>query len=292
MIDTLSFFEELSQTLDPPAAKKIAKLMGQMYTELSNMVTKEEFRELSATVKELAGNVKELSEAQKKTEQRVNELAEAQKKTEQRLNELSEAQSKTEQRLSELIEAQKKTEQRVNELAEALKKTEQKLGELAEAQKKTEQRLDELAEAQKKTEQEIAQLSRGLKITNERLGGLSRSVRYALENEAYRHLPAILKARYNIEVIDRLVRTYIQDEEINVFGKAKRDGKEAYIVGEAVLKLDDRSKLRQVWDKVSIVREEFGGEVIPIMVTHFAKPDVLERASKAGIIVIQSFEWV
>jgi len=58
------------------------------------------------------------------------------------------------------------------------------------------------------------------------------------------------------------------------------------------LKLDDRSKLGRVWDKVRVVKEEFGKDVVPVLVTHFARPDVLEKAKKAGIIVIQSFEWV
>ena len=355
MIDTLAIFNELSETLDPAAARKIAELMGKMYRDLSNVVTKEEFKELTdvvrglgETVKDISNTVKELAEAQKKTEQRlerleaavqrlteaqekteqrvsklevtmqelaeaqkrteqrlerleatVQRLTEAQEKTEQRLNELAEAQKQTEQKLNKLAEIQKKTEQRVDkleiamkELAEAQRQTEQKLNELAEAQKQTEQKLNELAEAQKETERAIARLTRGLEITREQLGGLSRSVGYALENEAYRNLPSILKSRYNIEVIDRLIRTYISDVEINVFGKGRQNGKEVYLVGEAVLKLDDRSKLRLVWDKVNVVREEFGGEVIPIIVTHFAKPDVLERAQKAGIIVIQSFEWV
>ncbi len=222
----------------------------------------------------------------------IRELTEAQKKTEQRLNELAEAQKRTEQRLNELAEAQKRTEQRLNELAEAQKKTEQRLNELAEAQKRTEQRLNELAEAQKNTEQEIAKLARGLDSTRQQVGGLSRSVSYALENEAFRHLPKFLKLNYHIEVIDRLIRTFIGDQEINLFGKVRRNGEELYLVGDAVLKLDDASKLRQVWKQVGVVREEFGKDVIPIIVTHFARPDVLNRAKKAGILVIQSFEWL
>ena len=91
--------------------------------------------------------------------------------------------------------------------------------------------------------------------------------------------------------MDRFIRTYIGGEEINVFAKAKRNGKEIYLIGEAVLRLDDRSKLRTVMDKANIVKEELGGEVVPIIVTHFARPDILERANKAGIVVIQSFEW-
>jgi len=212
--------------------------------------------------------------------------------TKKEFNELKEIVRDIGKTVKELVEAQKRTESRLDRL-------EQVVRELAEAQRKSESRLDgleqvvrELAEAQKRTEEEIAKLSRGLQITREQLGGLSRNVGYALENEAYRHLPSILKKYYNIETIERLIRTYINNEEINIFGKAKQDGKEVYLVGEVVLKLDDRSKLGRVWDKVRVVKEEFGKDVVPVLVTHFARPDVLEKAKKSGIIVIQSFEWV
>ncbi|GAB6161242.1 hypothetical protein JCM12298_04010 [Desulfothermus naphthae] len=316
---SVAFIRELEE-VDPKLRRVLLSMLEELEHQREESVTKKEFNELKEIVRDIGKTVKELVEAQKKTESRMNELeqvvrelAEAQRKSESRLDgleqvvrELAEAQKRTEERINELTEAQKKTESRldrleqvVRELAEAQKRTEERVNELTEAQKKTESRLDgleqvvrELAEAQKRTEEEIAKLSRGLQITREQLGGLSRSVGYALENEAYRHLPSILKKYYNIETIERLIRTYINNEEINIFGKAKQDGKEVYLVGEAVLKLDDRSKLGQVWDKVRVVKEEFGKDVVPVLVTHFARPDVLEKAKKAGIIVIQSFEWV
>jgi len=172
------------------------------------------------------------------------------------------------------------------------------IGELTEAQKRSEERLtrlektvEELAEAQKRTEEEVRKLSQGLQVTRHQLGGLSRSVAYALENEAFRRLPAFLKERYGIEVIERLIRTELDGREINIFGKVREDGQEKYLVGESVLKLDDREKLRQVWTSVELVKEVYGGEVIPIIITHFARREVVERAEKAGIIVVQSFEW-
>ncbi len=260
--------------------------------------TEQRLNELAEAQKKTEQRLNELAEAQKKTEQRLNELAEAQKKTEQRLNELAEAQKKTEQRLNELAEAQKKTEQRLNELAEAQKKTEQRLNELAEAQKRTEQRVDdlekvvaELAEAQRKTEEQIQKLTIGLIQVRKQVGGLARTMAYALENEAFRRLPALLKERYGLEVVERLIRTEFEGREVNIFGKVKVDGEEKYLVGDAVLKLDDREKLKQIWDVVELVKETLGGEVVPIIVTHFAKKDVLERARKAGMIVVQSFEW-
>ncbi|MCL0077595.1 hypothetical protein M1N61_00780 [Peptococcaceae bacterium] len=180
----------------------------------------------------------------------------------------------------------------VKELAEAQKRTEQEVAKLASSLERTQQEVAKLASSLEKTQQEVAKLAIGLDRTRREVGGLSRSVAYALENESYRHLPVFLKEKHDIEVTQKIIRTFVDEEEINIFAKARRDGKEVLLVGEAVLKLDDASKLKQVWRKVGAVKEEMGGEVVPIIVTHFAKPGVLERAQRAGILVVQSFEWI
>ncbi len=298
------------------------------FLELKSAIAKleEAQKKTEESMKKLWDAMAELTEAHKRSEERltrleltVQELAEAQKRSEERLTrlektveELAEAQKRSEERLTkleitvqELIEAQKKTEKRVEELAEAQKKSEERLTrlektvqELAEAQKKSEERLtkleltvQELAEAQKQTEKELKKLARGLERTRRDVGGLSRSVAYALENEAFRFLPPFLKERFGIEVVDRIVRADIDGNEVNLFCKAKKDGKEFYLVGEATLRLDDPSKLKQVWENVEVVKNIYGENVIPIVVTHFAKKNVLEIAQKSGIIVVQSFEW-
>ncbi len=304
---SVALVRKLTQ-VDPPLREVLLAILEEMEKQRAQWeqsITKTEFNELKNIVAQLGKTVNELAEAQKKTEEKVNELAEAQKelaeaqkKTEEKVNELAkaqkelaEAQKKTEQRLNELAEAQKKTEQRLNELAEAQKKTEQRLNELAEAQKKTEEELKSLSEEVKKLSEEVKKLSHGLAQTRRQVGGLARSVAYALENEAFRKLPALLKKKYGIEVIERLIRTELEGHEINLFGRAKKNGKEIILVGEAVLKLDDREKLSQVWKNVELVKENIGGEVLPIIVTHFARKEILERAQKAGILIIQSFEW-
>lgn len=181
--------------------------------------------------------------------------------------------------------AQQRTEQRVEELAEAQKRTEQRVEELAEAQK-------ELVEAQKRTEEEIAKLSRGLNNTRSQVGGLARSVAYALENEAYRKLPHYLKTRYQLQLEERFVRRELGEEEINFFARGVRNGGEAVmLVGETVLRLDDASKLGQLEKNVRVVKEHYDLPVAPLLVTHFARPNLLEYAQKEGIIVIQTFEW-
>ncbi len=310
--------------VEPPLREILILILEEMERQRAQWeesVTKTEFNELKEIVRDLGQTVKELAEAQRRTEERVDKLS-------QRMEELVEAQKRTEACVEELAEAQKRTEQRleafekqteenfnrvwkaINELAEAQKRTEERLeafekqteenfnrvwkaiNELAEAQKRTEARVEELAEAQKRTEKEVAKLARGLSRLRKEVGGLSRSMAYALENEAYRHLPSFLKRHLGLELIDHLVRTYVDGEEINIFGRARRNGQEVYLIGEAVLKLDDPAKLKQLWKKIQVVKEQFGGEVVPILVTHFARPDVLEKARKAGIVVVQSFEWM
>jgi uncharacterized phage infection (PIP) family protein YhgE len=207
--------------------------------------------------------------------------------------------------IEELAEAQKRTEQRVEELAEAQKKTEQRLDsltlkveELAEAQKRTEQRVEELAEAQRKTEIEVAKLAKGLQETRGELGGLSKSMSYAFENEAFRKLPDFLKEKYGIEIKEKLIREEIGGKEINIFGKARKDGVDLFVIGESKLRLDEKrdKRIKDVFDeleeKVKAVKREYGEkEVVKILITHYATKGFLSKAKEKGIIIVQSFEW-
>jgi len=177
----------------------------------------------------------------------------------------------------------------VKELAEAQK-------ELAEAQKRTEIKVEELAEAQKRTEIEIQELTKGLKLTREGLGGLSRSSSYAFENEAYRILPKFLKDNYKIEMAEKIIRTEIEGKEINIFGKARKNGKNILIVGEVKLRLDEKRDVKkdvfeELEEKVEVVKKISQDEIVKILITHYATSKFIEEAKQKGIIVIQSFEW-
>ncbi len=165
--------------------------------------------------------------------------------------------------------------------------------EIAEVQK-------EIVEVQKKTAEEIQLLVKGLSETRSELGGLSRSTAYALENEAYRLLPAFLKDKYGIEITNRLVRTEVGGEEINIFSQGQRNGQPILLVGETKLQMDERRKdkkgqkeiFKQLTDKIEAVKVVHPGvEIVPLLITHYARPGVLQRAKDEGIIIVQSFEW-
>jgi DNA repair ATPase RecN len=285
----------------------LSEVIISAYTDL---VKTSDFNELKEIVRDLAEaqarteeslsllsqGVDGLAEAQARTEQRLEELAEAQARTEQRLEELAEAQARTEQRLEELAEAQARTEQRLEELAEAQARTEQRLEELAEAQARTEQRLEELAEAQRRTEESVRALARGLSETRSELAGLGRQFGYALENEAYRALPSLLRDRYQIEVTRRFIRTYVGHREINLLAEGRQNGEPVLVVGEVKSHLgtDDFEPFEETLD---LVRDAQATgmlpdyRIVPLFVTHMARPAALKRAEKEGIIVVQSFEW-
>ena len=284
---------------DPDQAQVLAEAISEVYGELARA---RDLRELKRVVQELA-------EAQKRTEirveglaARVEELAEAQKRTEirveglaARVEELAEAQKRTEQRVEELAEAQKRTEQRVEELAEAQKRTEQRVEGLAQAQESLAQAMASLARAQEESQRQIQELARQMVEVRRELGGLGRSMSYALENEAYRMLPSFLAEKHGIQVTQRLVRTYIGDEEINLFGRGRRNGKEVLIVGEVKVRLEEwrrEDALEQLEEKARVVQEAYPGEeLVLLLVTHHAHPRILQKAQERGILVVQSFEW-
>jgi len=273
----LDLYEEL-EALDPRIKSVFLKLFDYLIKEKG---TKDDFQRLTEKVEKLADIVAELAEAQKSTKEELKALSKA-------VAELAEAQKRTDQRVAELAEAQKRTDQRVAELAEAQKRTEEELKALSKA-------VAELAEAQKRTEEEVRTLAQELKRTRQDLGGLSLSFSYAFENEAYRMLPQVLK-KYGLELEDKLIRKEVAKEEINFFATARKNGKTVYIVGETKLRLDDTKKrddvFKQLEKKISAVKKVYGNvQIVPLIVTHFAKESMLKKAKERGIIVVQSFEW-
>lgn len=199
-------------------------------------------------------------------------------------------------KVGELADAQKRTEVKVEELAEAQKRTEVKVEELAQAQKRTEVKLEELAEAQRQTTLEVKALAIGLKDNRDQIGGLSQSFGYAFENEAYRFLPKLLEEKHGLKINERIMRSEIGGEEINIFCRAWKDDKEVLVVGESKLRLDDRrakqDAFTQLDKKIAAVKAVYGEtEIVPVLITHFATKGILALAKEDGVLVVQSFEW-
>jgi hypothetical protein len=96
---------------------------------------------------------------------------------------------------------------------------------------------------------------------------------------------------------ERLVRTEIAGQEINLFGRAQRAGRPVLIIGESKARLDERRQKKQdvfaqLAAKIKAVKNHYPDqEIVPVIITHYARPQALQQAQAEGIIVVQSFEW-
>ena len=293
MINTLRMFDELQETMDVAAAKKIAEIIGLVYEDLQHTATKADLNDVKNDLKDV---IIDLGLAQQNTEKRMEQLAEAQNRTEIKVEELAEAQKRTEVRIEELAEAQKRTEVRVEELAEAQKRTENRVEELAGAQK-------ELAEAQKRSEAKIEELAEAMKElalaqtrTQKEVGGLSMTIGYRLEDAAYQSLPALLQRDYGILVHERLNRRYVQDGdnhdiEVNIFGKASRQHESLIILGESKAQLSKNDIDRFLRKKFDRLKKRFPN-MFPVLITYMtSESDVEAYAKRQGIALYYSYDF-
>ncbi|MCX7795786.1 MAG: chordopoxvirus fusion protein [bacterium] len=197
------------------------------------------------------------------------------------VRELTQAQAKSEERLTAL-------ERALQELAQAQARTEARLEELAQAQAKTEARLERLIAVVEEMQKEIVDIKR-------QLGGLAHAVGFQLEDRAYSSLPRLLEEEFGIKVKERLVRKIIKTYkgdfmEINIIGKAERDGKEIYIIGEAKANLSIRHILDFI-DRLKDIRETLKEEVFPILVTYMTDLETEEFAKSKNIRLYYSYEF-
>ena len=219
MINTYKIYEDLAQAMDDAAARKLTSVLGAIYEDLQNTVTKVEFRELRATVQELA-----------------------------------------------------------------------------EAQKRPELRIEELAEAQKRTEESVRCLADRLDDTNTQLGGLAATVGDTLENEAYRHLPDLLRRDYGIEVEEPLYRNDLTDDkgrdvEVNILGRARRGEEKLLIVGESKAQPSKRD-IDHFLTRRAARLDTRGRTPFPVIVAHMvSQRGTAEYGRQQGAAVYLSYQF-
>jgi len=188
-MDTYRIYEQFKEPFGEPAARALAETLGNMFEELHNTVTKEDFRILreaiDADVSRLDSALERLAEAQARTEARVSELADAQARTEANVARLDET-------VAKLAEAQARTEVNVGRLEESVAK-------LAEAQTRTEARVRELTEAQARTDANVARLDE----TVAKLGEAQTRMATALERLTIR-TDDVVGRTFELQFRDRL----------------------------------------------------------------------------------------
>ena len=297
------------------AQKRNEKSIGELRSAVSDLMEAQRRNEERFT--KLEQSIAELIEAQKRNEERflsleesvrelratVSELVEAQKRNEERFLSLEESVRELRATVSELVEAQKRNEERFGRL-------EQAVAELIEAQRRNEERfarleervlnLEEVVAGLIKTVQELTEQVRILAIDqdriNKQLGGLSNTIGYMLENESYKHLPALLERDFGIKVKTRLKRGYVADKEgnkieVNIFGEAEKNGKIITIIGECKSQLSKNDVDNFIRKKLSRLEGVYP-DIFPVMVVHMiSEPDVEDYLKVKGIALYYSYDF-
>ena len=136
--------------------------------------------------------------------------------------------------------------------------------------------------------------TRHLRESLRMLTELSDSYDYDLENRAMERLPAILSSEHGIAVEQPFVRRFVEYpdggvDEVNVYGRGRRNGTEVTIVGEAkarpgkgdvdhFLKLVTRLE-RNGW---------IAGEPFLLLIGHSIRPETERYARSRNVAVVPS----
>ena len=209
---------------------------------------------------------------------------------------LAVAQARAEERLEGVENRMDRVEAALERLEAAQARSEKRLEGLENRMDRVEATLDRLAVAQAGTEEALKKLTEAHDETRKQLGGLSHTVGYILENEAYRALPALLKAEHGIEVEDRLIRTYLTTDrgypvEVNIFGRGRRDGCAVVVIGESKSQLSAKNIDHFIQGRLTRLEPLFE-DVFAVLVTHMiSSPDVAAYAQERGIALYYSYQF-
>ena len=230
-----------------------------------------------------------LEAAQARSEKRLEAL-------EKRMEGVEDRMDRVEAALDRLEAAQARSEKRLEALEDRMEGVESRMEGVESRMDRVEATLDRLAAAQVRTEEALEKLTEAHDETRKQLGGLSHTVGYILENEAYRALPALLKAEHGIEVEDRLIRTYLTTDrgypvEVNIFGRGRRNGREVVILGESKSQLSAKHINHFIQGRLTRLEPLFE-DVFAVLVTHMiSSPDVAAYAQERGIALYYSYQF-
>ncbi|MGC8977356.1 MAG: hypothetical protein ACP5OB_07015 [Candidatus Ratteibacteria bacterium] len=111
---------------------------------------------------------------------------------------------------------------------------------------------------------------------------------------AIKSLPEILKNKFQISIEEPLVRKFIkyngEKEELNIYGKGKKEYEDISIIGEAKAKLSKRDVDRFI-KKINRLESKgiIFGEKLLLLITYSVEPEIEEYAKTKGIEIIWSY---
>ena len=160
----------------------------------------------------------------------------------------------------------------------------------------TAQKANEISETKEQIETTFQKLFREHQKIRKLIDDISMSFGYTLENEAYKKLPEQLKQDYNILIKDKLKRQYLTDNqghkiEVNIVGKASKNGKEVTIIGESKSQLSKNDVDRFIRKKLNRLQGTFK-EIFVILITHMiSSPEVEDYVKEKGFALYYSYDF-
>ena len=286
MLNTDDVKRRLGGAFTRDQAAILTSLLSELHVGLATSVDMEDLKDA----------VKALAVAQARSEERLEGVENRMDRVEATLDRLATAQARSEERLEGLEHRMDRVEAAIERLEAAQARSEKRLEGLEHRMDRVEATLDRLATAQARTEEALKKLTEAHDETRKQLGGLSHTVGYILENEAYRALPALLKADHGIELEDRLIRTYLTTDrgypvEVNIFGRGRRNGREVVVLGESKSQLSAKNIDHFIQGRLTRLEPLFE-DVFAILVTHMiSSPDVAAYAQERSIALYYSYQF-
>lgn len=160
----------------------------------------------------------------------------------------------------------------------------------------TAQNIYEISETKKRIETKFKKLVRENRKIRELTDDILMSFGYTLENEAYKKLPDLLKQDFNILIKDKLKRQYLRDNkgheiEVNIVGKASKNGQDIIIIGESKSQLSKNDVDRFIRKKLNRLQGLFK-EIFVILITHMISgPEVEDYVKEKGFALYYSYDF-
>jgi len=252
MINTLKIFNDLKQTMDPSAAEKIVEVIGSVYEELKNSVTKTEFNELKEVVRELAGSVNALTIRMDQLTQRVDTLTIRMDQLTQRVDTLT---------------------IRMDELTVNVSRLERKVEDLVGEMKGMKVTIQDIRK-------EIGGLSHtvGYRLEDEAM----KSLPFLLKRDSSIEIEGPLIRDY----VEIGPNKYV---ELNIWGHGLRGGTPVEIIGEAKSQLKKRD-VDQFVQTLKILEPIINRPIVPLLVTYQTSPEVRRYAQGKNIALYLSYQ--
>jgi len=251
-----------------------------------DLVNREDFSKLTATVERLADRMDGLTDgmdrlaaAQERTEERMDRLATAQERTEERMDSLGE-------RMEELAGAQKQTETRMDRLAgrmDALAESQQSMQrtfegfmvrteeqftsvrkEMREGYDRLDNKFERLDQRQDAIEKKM---DASFADVRKQLGGLSLSVGMGLEAYALDKIPRLLEMHCGFKTETVCPETFTDGgrvEEIDVVVRGNIAGRPVVVVCEVKTNIS-QTEVRGFFNRVDRVRSRLGCDDVRVL---------------------------